>query len=301
MLNIWRLKLLVQFQTLGTMQKVSEIMHTSIATVSQQLSLLEQDTNIKLFEKVGRKVQLTYEGHELVKKVRPVLNQLEDIEHALHDTTDEIQGTVRIAAFTSVLERVIVPVVAKLSRLYPKLHIRLTEMEPDVSIPAIDAYQFDLAVVAYSEKPHLLEQSHRKVTKIGHDRLMVLVSEQHPLAQQSAVNIKALQQENWVLEPAGTYLCDYTKKLCRDSGFEPNVAHVVQSYLSMHAMIAENLAIGILPHLAVINSISGVKVLQIEPPATRNIYLVSLKKTTTTRAMRLVAETLAHLSLDQQA
>jgi len=294
MLNIWRLKLLAQFQTLGTMQRVSEVMHTSIATVSQQLNLLEQETNIILFEKVGRRVQLTHEGHSLVEKVRPVINQLELIESALKDTSNEIQGTVRIATFTSALDKVVIPTVAKLSKMYPKLQIRLTEMEPDTSIPALDAFQFDLAVVAYSEKPHLLEQTHRKVIKLGNDRLMVLVSDDNPLAKKSHVSIENLKEENWILEQEGTYLCDYTKKLCRDAGFEPNVRHVVQSYLPMHSMIAENLAIGILPELAIIKSIKGIRVLDIQPEATRDIYLVTRKNTTTTRAMDIVTEALAN-------
>lgn len=293
MLNIWRLKLLVQFQTLGTMQRVSEVMHTSIATVSQQLSLLEEETNIILFEKVGRRIQLTHQGHALVEKVRPVLNQLELIENSLKDTSDEIQGTVRIAAFTSALEMVVIPAVSKLSKIYPKLQIRLTEMEPDISIHALDAYQFDLAVVAYSDKPHLLEQSHRKVIKLGTDRLQVLVNDENPLAKQSQVRIEDLKEELWVLEPEGTYLCEHTKKLCHRAGFEPNVINVVQSYRSMHSMIAANLAIGILPKLAIMDSIKEIRVLDLQPNETRDIYLVARKSPTTTRALHVVTEFLS--------
>ena len=172
-----------------------------------------------LYEVITRRVQLTHEGHSLVEKVRPVINQLELIESALKDTSNEIQGTVRIATFTSALDKVVIPTVAKLSKMYPKLQIRLTEMEPDTSIPALDAFQFDLAVVAYSEKPHLLEQTHRKVIKLGNDRLMVLVSDDNPLAKKSHVSIENLKEENWILEQEGTYLCDYTKKLCRSYNF----------------------------------------------------------------------------------
>ncbi|MFM2480929.1 LysR family transcriptional regulator [Celerinatantimonas sp. YJH-8] len=294
MLNIWRLKLLVQFQTLGTMQRVSEMMHTSIAAVSQQLNLLEKETNLILFEKVGRRMQLTPEGQSLVNKIRPVLNQLESIENSLTDTSEEVQGTVRIAVFTSALEKVVIPAVSQLSQLYPKLQIRLTEMEPDISLPALDAYQFDLAIVAYSEKPHLLEQSHRKVIKLGHDRLRVLVSDKNPIAKQSHIGIESLKAQNWVLEPDGTYLCEYTKNLCRSAGYEPNVINVVQSYLSMHSMIAQDLAIGILPTLAIIESIQGIHMIDLQPEPTRDIYLVARKNTTTTRAMKIVMDTLCH-------
>jgi len=297
MLNIWRLKLLIQFQTLGTMQQVSEVMHTSIASVSQQLNLLEQDTNLKLFEKVGRRVQLTHEGHALVKKVRPVINQLEDIENALKDKSEDIQGTVRIAAFTSALEKIVIPAASKLSKEHPKLEIHLTELEPDKSIPAIDAYQFDIAVVAYTEKTHLLEKNYREVIKLGSDKLKVLVSDKNPLAKHAQISIEQLEKENWVLEPDGTYLSNHTKKLCVSAGFEPNVINVVQNYLTMHLLIAENLAVGILPELAIIKSMKNVCVLDLKLDESRDIYLVARKSTTTTRAMQVVTKALSNKEL----
>ncbi|GGF59969.1 LysR family transcriptional regulator [Alteromonas lipolytica] len=297
MLNIWRLKLLVQFQTLGTMQRVSEVMHTSIATVSQQLSLLEEETTLILFEKVGRKVQLTHEGLALVDKVRPVLNQLADIEHSIKDNAEDVQGTVRVAAFTSALEKIVIPATVRVSSTHPKLQIRLTEMEPESSLSALDTYQFDVAIVAYSEKPHLLESSHRQVIKLGTDDLKVVVSEQHPLATQKQIHMEQLKDEKWILEPEGTYLREQTKQLCRQAGFEPNVVNVVQSYLSMHSMIAAELGIGILPELAIINSVPGIRIVNIKPLASRDIYLVTRKNATTTRAISIMSEALSQQSL----
>jgi DNA-binding transcriptional LysR family regulator len=279
------------------MQQVSEVMHTSIASVSQQLNLLEQDTNLKLFEKVGRRVQLTHEGHALVKKVRPVINQLEDIENALKDKSEDIQGTVRIAAFTSALEKIVIPAASKLSKEHPKLEIQLTELEPDKSIPAIDAYQFDIAVVAYTEKTHLLEKNYREVIKLGSDKLKVLVSDKNPLAKHAQISIEQLEKENWVLEPDGTYLSNHTKKLCVSAGFEPNVINVVQNYLTMHLLIAENLAVGILPELAIIKSMKNVCVLDLKSDESRDIYLVARKSTTTTRAMQIVTKALSNKEL----
>jgi len=59
-------------------------------------------------------------------------------------------------------------------------------------------------------------------------------------------------------------------------------------------MIAENLGIGILPELAIIKSIKGIRVLALQPNTTRDIYLVARKNSTTTRAMHIVTESLSH-------
>lgn len=298
MLSMWRLKLLVQFHTLGTMQRVSEAMHTSIATVSQQLNLLEQETEMILFEKVGRNVQLTPEGCALAEKARPILNQLDILESSLKDDiSTEIKGTIRIASFTSALKSIVIPAVSILSKRYTQLDIRLIEMEPDKSIPALDAFQLDLAVVAYSDKPHLLEQQHRKVIKLGTDCLMALVGKQHPLAKhKKKLPIALLKDEYWVSEREGTFLSEYTRTLCRQAGFEPNVTNIMQSYQSMHDMIAENLVVGVLPELAVIKSRKEIQPLMLVPKATRDVYLVTRKNALSSRAMQAITEVIARQS-----
>ncbi|MFT8321593.1 MAG: LysR substrate-binding domain-containing protein [Bacillus sp. (in: firmicutes)] len=290
MLNTWRLQLLVQFETLGTMHRVAEIMYISTATVSQQLNLLEKETNTILFEKVGRRVQLTHAGHALVKQVRPVLNQLEQIENSLNDTSDIIQGTVRIASFSSALRTIVIPAVSKLSKIFPQLQIRLTEMEPDASLPAIDSHQFDLAVVGYFQKPHSLKQNDRNLIELGMDRLMVLAGEENPLTDHPHVTIEELMEENWVLEPDGTYLAEYTKNLCHTAGFQPNIMNIFQSYSTIQTVVAQNLAIGILPKLAVSEQVEGVHLLDLQPESTRHIYLVARRSQTTIRSIQIVIE-----------
>jgi len=290
MLNTWRLQLLVQFETLGTMHRVGEVMYISTATVSQQLSLLEKETNTILFEKVGRRVQLTPAGQALVKQVRPVLNQLEKIENSLSDTSDVIQGTVRIASFSSALETIVIPVVSKLSTKYPKLQIRLSEIEPDNSLPALDSNQIDLAVVAYFEEPNTLKQNDRNLVKLGTDSLMVLVSDKHYLNTHSSIKIEKLMEENWVMEREGTYLAEYTMNLCRAAGFQPNIRNVFQSYSAFQSAVANNFAVGILPNLAVKEQVTGVHLLHLQPESTRYIYLVARSPQTKLRSIQIVSE-----------
>ncbi len=296
MLNTWRLQLLIQFETLGTMHRVGEVMYISTATVSQQLSLLEKETNTILFEKVGRRVQLTHAGRALAKQVRPVLNQLERIENSLSDTSDVIQGTVRIASFSSALRAIVIPAVSKLSKIFPQLQIRLSEIEPDGSLPALDSHQFDLAVVAYFEKPHSLKQNDRSLIELGTDRLMVLVGDENPLLELPHIHIVELMEENWVLEPDGTYLSEYTKNLCRTAGFQPLIMNVFQSYSAIQAAVAQNLAIGILPELAVTEQVKGVHLLEVQPESTRHIYLVARKSQATIRSIQIVTEAIKEQS-----
>ena len=53
--------------------------------VSQQIKALENTYGIKLFDRTGKKIQLTDEGKALSSKINVLLNELKDIEKLFED------------------------------------------------------------------------------------------------------------------------------------------------------------------------------------------------------------------------
>lgn len=291
MLNPWRLQLLVQFASLGTMKQVSETMFISTAAVSQQLRQLEQDTGLILFEKVGRNIRLTAAGEELVQKVRPIINQLKIVESSLTDSEGTVRGLVRVGAFTSSLQRFVIPALEILHKRYPELNVKTIEMEPDESIPALDAFQLDLAIGYDWEEPQItLRQNLRNMVQLGTDSLVVIMNKNNPLASKKQITIKDLENQQWVLEHTSSYLAQYTRQLCHNEGYEPDVIHTVSSYLITHYVVEKGLAVSILPKLAVIPSLDGICYRELYPRVLRNIYLVSRKAQDASRADQAVSE-----------
>ncbi|MDC2815588.1 LysR family transcriptional regulator [Leuconostoc suionicum] len=112
-MNIWQLQILTHLAELGTMNRVADALFVSPATISQQLRDLEDDLELTLIEKQGRKVYLNQTGQELVKRAQPVLSELETIENEFKTRQSEIAGIVRIATFTSALNSILIPAIKK--------------------------------------------------------------------------------------------------------------------------------------------------------------------------------------------
>lgn len=288
MFNTWRLQLLVQFEVLGTMHRVAEVMHVSTSTVSQQLSLLEKETNTVLFERVGRQVQLTLAGHEFVKQIRPILGELELIGNAMSGRSATLQGTVRVASFASGLRSVVIPAVERVRAQYPTIDVKLYEMEPGQSIPSLDSQQIDVAIVAYFGKTALDPRNH-ELTELGSDGLKILVGERNPLAGRASVGIADLADQRWAVEFDSAYLSEYLKHLCRDAGFAPVIDGVFASYSAMREAVRRNLMICALPELA-IPSREGVKVLDLAPARTRRVFMITRSSQRNMQTMRMVCE-----------
>ena len=80
MLDVRRLRLLVELSRRGTLAAVAEALAYSPSSVSQQLSQLEKEVGVPLLVQVGRRAQLTPQAELLVGHAQAVLERLEEAE-----------------------------------------------------------------------------------------------------------------------------------------------------------------------------------------------------------------------------
>ncbi len=59
---------------LGTVSKAAERLHTAQPALSRQISNLEQELGLKLFDRVGRRLVLTSDGEQLLGDFRSLLS-----------------------------------------------------------------------------------------------------------------------------------------------------------------------------------------------------------------------------------
>src|SRR5512146_1257164 len=124
-----RLELLLELSRLGSMREVSEVMHVTTSTVSQQLAALSREAGTPLTEPDGRRVRLTPAGRRLADHAVTVLAALEAARLDL-DPTAESAGTVRVAAFATAVRRSLMPVLEVLAADHPDVHLQILEHEP---------------------------------------------------------------------------------------------------------------------------------------------------------------------------
>src|SRR3954454_4509941 len=112
--NPRRLELLLQLSRLGSMREVSEALHVTTSTVSQQIAALARDVGTPLLEPDGRRVRLTPAGRRLADHAVNVLAAIEAARADL-DPDSEPAGDVRVAAFATAIRTTVMPVVRTLA------------------------------------------------------------------------------------------------------------------------------------------------------------------------------------------
>ena len=254
MLDVNRLRMLVELSRRGTLSAVADALSYSKASVSQQLSALERDVGVPLLRRVGRGVQFTPQGNVLVAQAIGILDQLEHAEVAVAESLTEVTGTVHIAVFQSTAHSLLPGALDSLKERHPALRVQVTESDPERGLVGVSSRDFDLILA--EQYPGRTRPIHADLDRV------VLAHDAIALARQpgsagagttdQADAVAALwstRDEPWVLEPAGTASRAWAEQLCRTAGFEPDVRFEIADLSAHVRLLHAGLAVGLLPEL----------------------------------------------------
>jgi DNA-binding transcriptional LysR family regulator len=280
-LNPWRLRLLCQLETLGTVRAVASAANQSASSVSQQLSVLERETGARLLERTGRRVQLTTAGHVLASRARAILDQMTDAEAELQALGDDPSGVVRVAAFQSAIHSIVVPAAGALRHVHPGVQVLVDELEPHESTSALLRGDIDIALTTtdFLDVPR-----HQDVhlVPLTTDAIVLVVPPGHRIARHDRVELAALADEDWTFDLPGSYMADLATRLCRRAGFEPHVVCRFNNYLIALQHVESAGSVTLLPELA-LDPRYDVITLGLTPPTHRRIT-AEIRSSSTPRA-----------------
>src|SRR5215217_5594013 len=146
MLELRRLRLLRELNERATIAAVADALQFTPSAVSQQLAMLEREAGIPLLERAGRGVRLTDAALVLVEHAQALLDRAAQAEADLAAAHGRVAGRGRIAGFESVLLRIALPAIAKLSATAPRLRCEVIEGEPEQTLPGLARGDVDLVL-----------------------------------------------------------------------------------------------------------------------------------------------------------
>ncbi|MQA17063.1 MAG: LysR family transcriptional regulator [Pseudonocardiaceae bacterium] len=252
MLDLRRLRLLRELKFRGTIAAVAQATNYSAASVSQQLAQLEREAGVPLLERVGRGVRLTGAGAALVPHVDRLLAELERAEATLARSSAEVGGTVRVAAVQTTALWLVPSALSRLIDDYPALRVELSELGPEIALEELRIGAVDLVVgMDLADAPKFVGPSAERRPLLT-DRVQAAIPAGHPVASAPGpVPLSDLRDATWVAGRPGTAWNDLLIAACRiHGGFEPDIRYRSNDYGVFLNLVAQNLAVALVPQLA---------------------------------------------------
>ncbi|MFB7889628.1 LysR family transcriptional regulator [Cellulosimicrobium cellulans] len=278
MLNAARLQILARLESLGTVRAVGASLHLSPSAVSAQLAALEAETRSRLVERTGRRVRLTPAGRTLARHARVILDQMALAEAELAHPDGQPAGVVRVAAFSSGVRALVIPLARRLAVEHPRVQVEVVELDPRESGPALRRADVDLAVTADLLDGARLAGPDVATVPLLEDPVVLVAptgasagSSEGAAAGEGPVDLAGLADARWAADLPGRYLSTLVESACRDAGFEPRVVARLPSYELLLAHVEAGLSVALLPGLAV-DPRYDVVARPLRTPRTRPVY-----------------------------
>lgn len=177
----------------GNYTRAAEELFLSQPAVSQQVRQLEQNTGIALFDSVGKRMQLTQAGEELLRYAVAVREQLNEAAEVL-DALKGMRGGRLSVSVASTANHFATRLLAAFAYGHPEIDISLDVTNRKGLLDQLEGNSCDLVLMGRPPKEMDLEAE-----IIMDNPLVIIAATDHPLAGQRAIPIERMTRETFVV------------------------------------------------------------------------------------------------------
>ena len=199
-MDIAALKAFVAVTETGSFSRAAETVFLTQPAISKRIAALETELGTHLFDRIGRKVQLTEAGKALLGRAHTILIEVEDTRRSITNLNGEIGGTLAMAASHHIGLHRLPNALKAYNQLYPGVQLDLKFMDSEGACAAIEHGDLELGVVTLPEHA----SADLQTLKIWDDPLEIVVGVDHPLAGEKTIKPITLLNYPAILPGPGT-------------------------------------------------------------------------------------------------
>ncbi|MBU2360317.1 MAG: LysR family transcriptional regulator [Alphaproteobacteria bacterium] len=224
----------------GQVSRAANQLAISQSAITNAIRRLEEELDVKLFQRTHTGMELTDAGRELTRSARDILDRVEQARHLSRDQSG-ITGTISIAATYTVMGYFLPYHLERLRQLFPGLAIQLRELPRESVEEELLNGRLDMAVVLTSnlENPDLEQQT------LFRSARRLWVSQTHPFHRKGLATFEEIAAQDYIMltvdEAAQTAMRYWSR-----TGFHPKVKLRTASTEAVRSMVANGEGITIL-------------------------------------------------------
>ncbi len=287
-LSLPRLRMLRELHRRGTITSAANALHYTVSAVSQQLAQLERDVGSRLFERRGRRLQLTDLGVLLAEHAEEILASVERAIQDLEDAGESVAAKLTAGVWASVAYDLVPDALTALARTHPGILVRTRELIPEATAAAVRDGALDLSfVLDYSNYPMTWDP--------GLERAVIAIERLHAVVPagvvpSASVSLAELAEHPWILASARSHFGHSARLAFQSAGLEPRIDHEVEEQATAMAMVAGGLGVTLVSDLGLALRPPGVDVVALGDTLTRTVSLAYRTNTARRAALLLVVD-----------
>ncbi len=221
-------------------------------TLSVAIKKLEDELDVKLFERGGSEVSVTPLGQAIVQQAQSVLEQAAAIKEIARRGKDPLNGPLRLGVIYTIGPYLLPELVRQIIERSPQMPLMLQENFTVKLLEILRAGELDCAVLA---EP--FPDAGLAVAPLYDEAFVVAVPTQHPLAKRKRISADELKLETMLLLGTGHCFRDHVLEVCPEyARFASDAQGIRKSFEgssleTIKHMVAAGMGVTVVPALSV--------------------------------------------------
>ena len=232
--------------------RAADSCHVSQPTLSVAIKKLEEELEVKLFERSAGEVTVTPLGEEIVRQAQSVLEQAAAIKEIARRGQDPVSGALVLGVIYTIGPYLLPELVRQSIARTPQMPLVLQENFTVRLLEMLRTGEIDCAVLA---EP--FPDTGLAVAPLYDEPFLAAVPSTHPLAAQTSVTAAQLKSETMLLLGAGHCFRDHVLEVCPEfARYASNAEGIRKSFEgssleTIKHMVASGMGVTLVPRLAV--------------------------------------------------
>ena len=189
--------------------KAAEACHVSQPTLSLAIKKLEEELDLKLFERSATEVTVTPLGSEVVLQAQSVLEQAANIKEIAKRGKDPLAGALKLGVIYTIGPYLLPDLVRNVIAKTPQMPLMLQENFTVKLLELLRTGELDCAILA---EP--FPDTNLAVAPLYDEPFLAAFPVNHPFTKQSSVSVEQLKAETMLLLGTGHCFRDHVLEVC---------------------------------------------------------------------------------------
>ena len=223
--------------------RAAEVLAMSQPPLSLQMRSLEEELGVQLFIRGKRRLTLTAEGEQLLRRAHQILELAEKTKQEIKTMRNGMSGTVFLAMVEGRAPYLAAQWIAGFRQEYPLVRYNLWNGSSDDVLDRLRRGLADLAIVA---APY--DHEHLDGFSVGTEPWVAIIPQNHPLAKLEGEEIQLIcLKDEPLIVPSRKSRIEAIRAWFGEIGAEPNILCEMSNYVDAVALAEQGVGISIFP------------------------------------------------------
>ncbi len=269
-MNLRQLRIFIFVCKTCSMTETAKELYMTQPAVSQTILDLENELNIRLFDRIKNRLVLTNTGDILLNYSKKIIHLLEEAEDVLDKIANIQAGKLRVGASMTIGTYLLPEVLSSFNKKYTGIDLPLVIDNTVLIVSKILNNEIDIALV---EGP--VESQDIIIEPYCEDELALVCSKEHPWSKKNYIEPAEIKKENLIIREEGSGTRNIVKTTFLQHNLSYNIKHTLNNFEAIKKAVSANIGISIIPEIAIKRELEEEELKKIE---IRNIKFKRLFK-----------------------